>query len=42
MGFLGAGLGAVMGIRLARRAKDSTLELVIGGALLLAGIRLFF
>ena len=35
----GAG-GAIYGVRLSLRARDTTLELVIGGALLLAGVRM--
>lgn len=40
IGFVGAWGGGLIGIRLSRRAKDSTLELLIGAVLLLAGIRM--
>lgn len=41
-GIAGAVAGALIGIRYTRRAKDSTLELVVGLAIVLAGIRMFF
>lgn len=40
LGLIGGAIGALLGLRLVRRDKDSTLELVIGGVLLLAGVRL--
>ncbi len=40
VGILFAAGGAVIGVRVSRRTKDSTLELVIGLALVLAGIRM--
>ncbi len=42
VGLVGAGTGSLLGIRISRSAKDSTLELLIGLALLLAGVRLLF
>jgi uncharacterized membrane protein YfcA len=39
-GIIGAIAGTVLGIRLSRRAKDSTLELLIGVVILLAGIKM--
>ena len=42
VGILGAVAGALIGIRYTRSAKDSTLELVVGLAIVLAGIRMFF
>jgi uncharacterized membrane protein YfcA len=42
VGIVGAALGAVLGIRLSRRSKDSTLELIVGVAIALAGIRMIF
>ena len=41
-GIIGAAAGAVAGIRLSRRAKDSTLELIVGVAITLAGVRMLF
>lgn len=41
-GIAGAVGGALIGVRYARRAKDSTLELVVGLAIVLAGVRMFF
>jgi uncharacterized protein len=40
IGIITGSLGAVIGIRLSRRGKDSTLELIIGTALVLAGVRM--
>jgi uncharacterized membrane protein YfcA len=40
LGFLAGAAGAVYGVRLSLRARDTTLELVIGAALLLAGVRM--
>lgn len=40
LGFLAGAGGAIYGIRLSLRARDTTLELVIGAALLLAGVRM--
>ncbi|MBK8912010.1 MAG: sulfite exporter TauE/SafE family protein [Chlorobi bacterium] len=42
VGTAGAVAGALLGVRYARRTKDSTLELVVGLAIVLAGIRMFF
>jgi uncharacterized protein len=42
VGIVTGGVGAMLGVRLSRRAKDSTLELIIGMALILAGIKMFF
>ena len=42
LGIAGAIGGTFLGIRLSRRAKDTTLELVIGVVILLAGIRMMF
>jgi hypothetical protein len=42
VGFIGASIGAFLGIRLASRAKNSTLELIIGIAIVLAGIKMMF
>ena len=39
-GIIGAVAGAMLGIRLSRRAKDSTLELIVGVAIALAGFRM--
>lgn len=39
-GIAGAAAGTMLGIRLSRRAKDSTLELLIGAVILLAGIKM--
>lgn len=41
-GIAGAVAGALIGVRYAHRAKDSTLELVVGLAIVLAGVRMFF
>lgn len=40
IGAVAGAIGAVIGIRISRRGKDSTLELIIGAALVLAGIRM--
>lgn len=40
IGVIAGAAGAVIGIRISRRSKDTTLELVIGCALVLAGIRM--
>ncbi|HVK39862.1 MAG TPA: sulfite exporter TauE/SafE family protein [Candidatus Kapabacteria bacterium] len=40
IGAVSGAIGALIGIRIARRGKDSTLELVIGAALVLAGMRM--
>jgi uncharacterized membrane protein YfcA len=40
LGFLAGAGGAVYGVRLSLRSRDTTLELVIGAALLLAGVRM--
>jgi uncharacterized membrane protein YfcA len=40
IGAIAGAIGAVVGIRLSRRGKDSTLELIIGVALVIAGIRM--
>jgi uncharacterized membrane protein YfcA len=42
LGIVAAVLGSLLGIRLSTRAKDSTLELVIGVVIILAGLRMFF
>lgn len=39
-GILGAAAGSFWGVRLSLRATDSTLELVLGAAILLAGVRM--
>lgn len=40
VGFVAGAAGAIYGVRLSLRARDTTLELVIGGALILAGVRM--
>jgi uncharacterized membrane protein YfcA len=40
IGIVAAGIGAVLGIRISRRAKDSTLELVLGIAIVVTGVRM--
>lgn len=40
IGAIAGAIGAIVGIRIARRGKDSTLELIIGAALVLAGLRM--
>ncbi|MBC8145956.1 MAG: sulfite exporter TauE/SafE family protein [bacterium] len=40
IGVVAGAIGAVIGIRISRKSKDTTLELVIGGAMVLAGIRM--
>jgi uncharacterized membrane protein YfcA len=42
VGIVAAVLGSLLGIRLSMRAKDSTLELVIGVVIILAGLRMFW
>jgi uncharacterized protein len=42
VGAIAGAIGAVLGIRIARSGKDSTLELIIGVALILAGARMMF
>jgi uncharacterized membrane protein YfcA len=40
VGIVAAAAGSFAGVRLSLRAKDSTLELVLGAAILLAGVRM--
>lgn len=40
IGVAAAWAGATMGVRMARRAKDSTLELIVGIVMMLAGVRM--
>lgn len=40
VGILGAVAGTFIGVRLSRRSKDTTLELVVGMALVLAGLKM--
>jgi uncharacterized membrane protein YfcA len=42
IGLVAAAVGASIGIRLSQRTKDSTLELVMGIAIVLAGIKMMF
>ncbi len=42
VGLVGAVAGAAWGVRLSLRAKDSTLDMVLGVAILLAGVRMAF
>jgi uncharacterized membrane protein YfcA len=42
IGLVAGSIGAIIGIRLSRRGKDSTLELIIGAALVLAGVRMIW
>ena len=39
-GFVSAVIGAIAGIRISRRASDSTLKLIIGIVIVIAGVRL--
>ncbi len=40
IGIVAAIAGTFIGVRLSRRSKDSTLELLVGIALLLAGVKM--
>lgn len=40
IGIVAGSIGAVIGLRFSMRAKDSTLELIVGAAIIIAGIRM--
>ena len=42
IGIIAGAIGALIGVRISRRSKDTTLELIIGAALVLAGVRMLF